>query len=171
MTRRGKHRPADEINLNLAAMLDMAFQLLTFFILTFKPAPAEGNIQMRMPQIHVGSASAASQPAGATKGAGAVLDEGLRTLVITADANATGDIAMLTLGSGAPVGNLARLDGHLRAALLLPDSPFDQIVIQAASGLRYDALMSVVEVCALQKLADGKQLKKLSFVELPSAGL
>ena len=34
-----KHKSNDEVELNLAAMLDMAFQLLTFFILTFKPAP------------------------------------------------------------------------------------------------------------------------------------
>ncbi len=37
------------MELNLAAMLDMAFQLLTFFILTFRPAPVEGQILLRMP--------------------------------------------------------------------------------------------------------------------------
>ena len=30
-------------------MLDMAFQLLTFFIPTFRPAPIEGQISMRLP--------------------------------------------------------------------------------------------------------------------------
>ena len=37
------------MELNLVAMLDLAFQLLAFFILTFKPAPAEGQILLRMP--------------------------------------------------------------------------------------------------------------------------
>src|SRR5579871_6769400 len=47
--KRAKH---EEVELNLAAMLDMAFQLLTFFILTFKPMPVEGQISMRMPPPH-----------------------------------------------------------------------------------------------------------------------
>ncbi len=33
----------------MASMLDMAFQLLTFFILTFRPAPIEGQISLRLP--------------------------------------------------------------------------------------------------------------------------
>ena len=38
MRRRRGHHSQEEVELNLAAMLDMAFQLLTFFILTFRPA-------------------------------------------------------------------------------------------------------------------------------------
>ena len=30
-------------------MLDMAFQLLTFFILTYRPPPTEGQIYLRLP--------------------------------------------------------------------------------------------------------------------------
>ena len=30
-------------------MLDMAFQLLTFFILTFRTVPVEGQINLRLP--------------------------------------------------------------------------------------------------------------------------
>ena len=47
--RRKKRRSQSEVELNLAAMLDMAFQLLTFFILTFRPAPIEGQISLRLP--------------------------------------------------------------------------------------------------------------------------
>ena len=38
-----RRRKQGDVELNLAAMLDMAFQLLTFFILTFKPPPAEAT--------------------------------------------------------------------------------------------------------------------------------
>ena len=38
-----KKNAQEEVELNLAAMLDMAFQLLTFFILTFRPPPVEGR--------------------------------------------------------------------------------------------------------------------------------
>src|SRR5277367_3608019 len=47
--RKKKHRGSETVELNMAAMLDMAFQLLTFFILTFKPAPVESQIRLRMP--------------------------------------------------------------------------------------------------------------------------
>ena len=48
MSRKKRKRGLEEVELNLAAMLDMAFQLLTFFILTFKPAPVEGQITLRL---------------------------------------------------------------------------------------------------------------------------
>ena len=40
MRRKKKSRGKEEVELNLAAMLDMAFQLLAFFILTFRPSPS-----------------------------------------------------------------------------------------------------------------------------------
>ena len=49
MRRRRRHYSQEEVELNLAAMLDMAFQLLTFFILTFKPNPVEGQINLNLP--------------------------------------------------------------------------------------------------------------------------
>ena len=49
MSRRKRRGSGEEVELNLAAMLDMAFQLLTFFILTFKPAPVEGQVNLRLP--------------------------------------------------------------------------------------------------------------------------
>ncbi len=63
---RKKTLGAEAVELNLAAMLDMAFQLLAFFILTFKPAPVEGDIALRMPQT-------------ATKAAGRVAPAGDRS--------------------------------------------------------------------------------------------
>jgi hypothetical protein len=48
-----------------------------------------------------------------------------------------------------------------------PGSPFDQVIIQVDSALRYEELMQVVDVCTRQTLANGQKLSKLSFVELP----
>ena len=39
----------EEVSLNVTAMLDMAFQLLAFFVLTFKPPPAEFQIFLKLP--------------------------------------------------------------------------------------------------------------------------
>jgi biopolymer transport protein ExbD len=38
-----------EPDLPITPMLDMSFQLLAFFIMTFKPAPTEGQIAMSLP--------------------------------------------------------------------------------------------------------------------------
>src|SRR5262245_10487276 len=45
-----KPRSQSDVELNMAAMLDMAFQLLAFFILTFRPSPVESPMALRMPQ-------------------------------------------------------------------------------------------------------------------------
>src|SRR5262249_39330773 len=49
--------PEEEIvpDLPIIPMLDMSFQLLSFFILTFNPAPTEGQIAMTLPKEEGGS--------------------------------------------------------------------------------------------------------------------
>ena len=47
----------EDVELNVTAMLDMAFQLLAFFVLTFKAPPGEAQIYLNLPP--------AQPPAGA----------------------------------------------------------------------------------------------------------
>ena len=155
------------MELNLAAMLDMAFQLLTFFILTFRPAPVEGQISLRMPP---------AQPISPVKDAVQAGDnaanndpvQGLNSLVISVVPSAGGGIGSMAIGEGV-VATLTGLNDRLKTVLGDQASPFDQIVIQVGSGLRYDALMDVVDVCTRQKLPSGQKLTKLSFIEMPDA--
>jgi biopolymer transport protein ExbD len=163
--RRKKRRPQGSVELNLAAMLDLAFQLLTFFILTFKPAPVEGQILLRMPPAEaVSPLQTASQPGDDAANTDPL--QGLNSLVISVIPNESGGIGSMAIGES-PLGTLTGLDDRLRTVLSDPISPFDQVVIQVGSGLRYDALMGVIDVCTRQRLPDGQRLTKLSFVELP----
>jgi biopolymer transport protein ExbD len=59
--RRRKARPTDHVepDLPITPMLDMSFQLLAFFILTFNPAPTEGQIALALPQDSGGPSTAA----------------------------------------------------------------------------------------------------------------
>ncbi len=50
-----------EPDLPITPMLDMSFQLLAFFIMTFKPAPTEGQIALTLPKDE-GSANPQSTP-------------------------------------------------------------------------------------------------------------
>src|SRR5262245_46974510 len=105
--RRRKRRSQEGVELNLAAMLDMAFQLLTFFILTFRPAPVEGQISLRMPPPQPVT------PVQSTVQAGNTPDntdpvEGLNSLVISVIPNAAGGISSMAVGES-PIGTLAGL--------------------------------------------------------------
>ncbi len=162
--RRRRHRAEGAVELNLAAMLDMAFQLLTFFILTFRPAPVEGQISLRMPPAQPISPQQNAVQAGADASNEDPV-QGLNSLVISVVPNRAGGIGSMAIGEGV-IATLSGLNDRLRTVLADPASPFDQVVIQVGAGLRYDALMSVVDVCTRQKLPNGQKLTRLSFVEL-----
>jgi biopolymer transport protein ExbD len=49
-------------DLPIVPMLDMSFQLLAFFIITFKPAPTEGQIAMSLPPPEKGSENQLALP-------------------------------------------------------------------------------------------------------------
>ena len=163
--RRRKRRLRGGVELNLVAMLDLAFQLLAFFILTFKPTPVEGQILLRMPPAEaVSPIQSAAEAADDPQNIDPV--QGLNSLVISVIPNDSGRIGSMAIGES-PLATLSGLDDRLRTILADPASPFDQVVIQVGSGLRYDALMGVIDVCTRQRLSDGQRLTKLSFVELP----
>jgi biopolymer transport protein ExbD len=153
------------VELNLAAMLDVAFQLLTFFILTFRPAPVEGHIGLRMPPAQPVTPVQSEVQAGETPESTDPV-QGLNSLVISVIPDSSGGIGSLAIGES-PLASLAGLNDRLHTVLSDAASPFDQVLIQAGSGLRYDALLSVVDICTRQRLSDGQRLTKLSFVELP----
>jgi biopolymer transport protein ExbD len=169
--RRRKKRFSSQagVELNLAAMLDMAFQLLTFFILTFRPAPLEGQVSLRLPPPQPAVVVKEGQQAGADeKNTNPVT--GISTLTISVFANpATGLIESLGVGE-AQVPNVAALDGKLREVFGDPGNPFDQVIIQVTDQCRYDELMKIIDICSRQTLPDGQKLTKLSFVELPTGG-
>ena len=161
--RRRYQRPQAEVELNMASMLDMAFQLLTFFILTFRPAPIEGQISLRLPPPQpvtkgtepVGSDITNTNPA-----------KGVDTLTISVFADKSGGIGSLGVGESG-VANLTALDTRLQQIFADKDNSFEQVLIQVGSTLRYEELMKVVDICTHLKLPNGQKLSKLSFVELP----
>jgi biopolymer transport protein ExbD len=166
--RRKKRHKQEEVELNLCAMLDMAFQLLTFFILTFRPAPVEGQILLRMPPPMPVTNINAGQKAGSdTSNTNPV--QGLNTLIITAIADGSGDLRQMAIGD-ISLGSLPALERKLSSVFADPGNVFDQVIVQVDSRLKYEALMGVIDVCTRQKLPSGEPLSKLSFVELPAGG-
>ncbi len=173
MSRRRRRTSQEEVELNLAAMLDMAFQLLTFFILTFKPAPVEGQVNLRLPPPTPVLQKGQQRDIGEMAPKEGEVPKGVSTLVITLNNNIQsrdpGKALSYTigeLGEGSTVGTLDQLNNKLQSIFSNPVNPFEQVIIQVPSRVRYDELMKVVDVFTRQKMPGDKKLS-LSFVELP----
>ncbi len=171
MSRRKKKKShsQEEVTLNLAAMLDMAFQLLAFFILTFKPAPVEGQINLNLPPP-VPIAKPQEQVNQVDQGEAGVA--AAHTLSIRIVAAGNGEVASVSVGlaklfDGPMDGRkLTILDRRLKDVFAIEGKPFDQVLLQVGKALNYGELMKIIDVCTRQKMADGKPVNKISFIEL-----
>jgi biopolymer transport protein ExbD len=163
-----KKRGPQAVELNLAAMLDMAFQLLTFFILTFKPAPVEGEVALRLPPPQLVGPKVINPPNPGTDVNQDALSQ-FSTLSIFLTAGDGGQLRQIRVAEDdLPVDSqLKFLNAKLSSLLNASGSPFDQVVIQVGSKLRYDELMHVVDICTRQTLGGdpNTHLAKLSLVD------
>jgi biopolymer transport protein ExbD len=146
----------------VAPMLDMAFQLLTFFVLTYRAAPVEGQFIMNLlpPQPATAMAAAATEPSATNE-----LPASLRTLPVVLRADDHGGLAGMSIAdvdvTNDPKGLAAELDYHLSD----PDAPFDQTLIKVDPELRYSELMSIIDAFT-DAFIRAKKEPKLSFDEL-----
>jgi biopolymer transport protein ExbD len=173
--KRRKRRDQGSVEMNLAAMLDMAFQLLTFFILTFKPAPVEGQLALNLPppvQVAKPDAQAAPNP-----GNDPIVDlNGLETLHLQVMANERGGVRQVILEASPVVqgemneANIQRLDRELNRIFGTKMVAFDRIQIAVERTVRYGELMKIIDVCTRQKNDKGEPMRKVSFTELGAGG-
>jgi biopolymer transport protein ExbD len=168
MSRKKRRLKTDEeVTLNLAAMLDMAFQLLAFFILTFRPAPVEAQISLRMPPPQALATANATKEAGATESKDPV--KGFNTLDINLVSDETGKLTQIDVAqtSVAVDDQLKTFSAELGKVLNDPGSPFDQVVISVPAKLHYAELMRVMGVCTKQTIGGdpNNKLTKLSLVD------
>jgi biopolymer transport protein ExbD len=86
----GKHKRTEtdfvEPDLPITPMLDMSFQLMAFFIFTFRPTPTEGQIAMALPKQE-GGADAIPSPT----------DEKPEVFVVRVEAASNGTIARMSI--------------------------------------------------------------------------
>ena len=157
------HSP-EGVELNVTAMLDMAFQLLAFFVLTFRPGPFEPAVQLHMPP-----AQAVVTGHGPPTGDNPVDPDkfqpaGIHALRVQLFST-TGGLDRMTL-DGLPVETFQVLRDKMREMLTAPDSPIEQVVVRASESLRYDEVMKVVGICLEQKLPKTGEFVKLNLVAM-----
>ncbi len=162
--RKRRETPA-EVELNMAAMLDMAFQLLAFFILTFRPTPIESQISLRMPD------KAATSSAGSQTDESTQQDPAGLTLTVSVHANKEGEIAGIevgpkTFGAGeSPTDAIRALSSTLKDALA--NAEFEGISLLVSDDLNYERMMQVLDICSHQTLPTGEPMTKISIDTLP----
>ena len=153
-----KKKPPEEITIPITPMLDMAFQLLTFFILTYRPAPAEGQFSMNLLPASPATDFRAQAAAEATTPNDSV-PAALRTLPTILRAGGGGMIGRVTLGEQ-DIQGMDALKRELTTILKDPTLPFDQALIKVDPNLKYSELMQVIDVFSSLKVT------KISFAEL-----
>ena len=140
-----------EVQFPVTPMLDMAFQLLAFFVLTFQAPTAETRLDLYLPTTPAalpGSALGRATEAPARK-----IDLDLENdLVIRARADDLGDLASLALND-TPVPDLAALADRLgRYAKVLGERPL-RVRLVADDRLRYEEAARIVGACTTAGVA------------------
>jgi biopolymer transport protein ExbD len=162
--RRGrKSKGSEGPQVPVAPMLDMAFQLLTFFVLTYRAAPVEGQFVMNLLPPQPVTSMAASAPADAAPSSD--LPASLRTLPTNLKAAEDGRLARVTIADVEVPNEQAALEKELDRYFLDPDAPFDQTLIKVDPNLRYSELMTVIDAFT-NAFLKAKKEPKLSFDEL-----
>jgi len=146
-----------DVEIQVTPMLDMAFQLLTFFIMTFRPAPAEGQFAMNLLPSQPATRMDAPISSDVTS---TEVPAGLRTLPTTLRAVEGGRLGRITLGE-VDIQSMDQLKKELKDILSHRDEyPFDQALLKVDPKLKYSELMQVVEVFS------SLNVTKISFAEL-----
>lgn len=152
-----RRRPDENPEVPIAPMLDMAFNLLTFFIFTFKPAPTE--LQFNLNLLPAAPAARPETESPATSDEPSTEPAPIRTLTTSLFADAAGDLDRIELEEF-EYADLPALRDRLAEILGDQDLGFDQAVIQVDPTLRYEYLVQVINIFSELKLT------KVSFTEL-----
>jgi biopolymer transport protein ExbD len=144
-------RPPDDVFFPVVPMLDMAFQILLFFIMIYHPSQLEGQMDLTLPDAAEAKAAAVAEAKPDKSMVGDVeLPSEITVIVKTRhDGSHDGAISQITVQETAgtqPLENVEALQKYLREERGKLSNQND-IKIQAESGLKYAAVMKVMDAC------------------------
>jgi len=153
MRRRRGENPVTEVELPITPMLDMTFQLLAFFIMTFRPASLEGQMEFSLPAA--GEARARNE-ADVDPNKPSETELALKsqiTVVLKAQRDQVNEgvisaVIVQTPSGESDVRTLAGLGDFLKRQRSSQDiTNKDDIQIQAESKLRYAYVIEAMDTC------------------------
>jgi biopolymer transport protein ExbD len=150
-----------EPDLPITPMLDMSFQLLAFFVMTFNPTPTEGHIDVALP---------AQQGGPSTKLPDPFTEDQVEDLTVRIEADDAGDISAIALTQGKEGAEVAipgkskdartnlfnemkkrlaaaKADHAARMAKLNESKPFTppKVKLELADNLSYKVVIAVMD--------------------------
>jgi hypothetical protein len=149
-------------------MLDMAFQLLAFFILTFQAPSRETRIDLDLP---VAAVALPGSPRGSVLRRAPTIEElDLETdLVVRAEADGRGRLRALRLGETSLSGAEALEDRLRRYGAILEGRPL-RVALVADDILGYQEAARLVGACSLAGVATIRLVDPAGFPAGPQAG-
>jgi len=149
-------------------MLDMAFQLLAFFILTFKAPSAETHLDLDLPATPVALPAASRGEAHPTPARN--VDTDLENdILVRAEADELGDLKDLRLGE-ARLPDLITLGNRLhRYTQLLEGRPL-RVRLVADDNLRYEPAAQIIATCSSAGVAAIRLTQPGATPPLPGGG-
>jgi biopolymer transport protein ExbD len=167
MTTRRKPEAGPEPNLPVTPMLDMAFQLLAFFVMTYHPSDLEGQMELSLPSENISKANSPEEvktEAAVDKDKPVELAANLTVIVRTQRDNVNNGLIsgmQLQEDSGShAVETLDKLRDELKAKHSTVENK-DNIKIQADAKLKWEEVVKVMDVC------QQAGFKNISFVPPP----
>ena len=167
-TPRKKRKPMpEEVVFPVVPMLDMAFQLLAFFVLTFQAPSGETHLDLDLPAT---PAAMPGAPQGEAREAVSKADADLENdLWVRVEADDLGDLKALRLGE-AVVPDVDALGGRLkRYAEVLNGRPL-RVRLVADDGLRYEEAAKVMTACSAAGVAAIRLTSPLAVPVMPTSG-
>ncbi|QEG24717.1 ExbD/TolR family protein [Mariniblastus fucicola] len=161
-----KYEPTEneDIKLNMTSMIDIVFQLLVFFILTFKVVVQEGDYNVRMPIAAVDTES---------------MDEPPELIRVMLRAGETGAISTIEVDDEVEVETLAgdttaelyaQLNDYIDAKVSAGNDPESgvetEVEFDIDSNLKYRFTVQAIEAVSGKQLADGNVKKLVENIKL-----
>lgn len=168
MTTRRKPEAGPEPNLPVTPMLDMAFQLLAFFVMTYHPSDLEGQMELSLPSESISKADKpqnVEQTAKPDKDQQLELPADVTVIVRTQRDNVNNglisDISLQDTAGTHPVGNsLDSLRDELKKRSETVQNK-ENVKLQADAKLKWQEVINVMDAC------HQAGFKNVSFVKPP----
>jgi len=162
-----KYEPQENeaVELNMTSMIDIVFQLLVFFILTFKVVVQEGDYNIKMPLDGVSSTDIDEEA-----------PELIRVMLRSGDAGAISSIEVdndsevKTLGGDTVADLFAQLNLYIDTEVAGGDDPESgtktEVEFDIDTDLKYGFTVRGIEAVSGKQLADGAVKKLVESIKL-----
>lgn len=147
MSRQPSVAPTGDVELPITPMLDMTFQLLVFFIITYHPSALEGKMDFSLPAATRGDVVTSQSPHDEP----GELEPTVALTVVAHAAQGSGKgslsaVVVQTPGGETLLNSPEDLRSHLEQ-LRKGDNRLDEVRLQADTGLKYAVIVRLMDAC------------------------